>query len=268
MFEVVPEPLGVEQLQFGFLVPRQVAQPPIVEQQPPVLIHNAHRGRTILQDFVKLPPLFLDLMLVPRERRDVVDPEHALAADEADMPSRVGDLRVGQQHVNGLAVLGPPDRLFVQQLPTPFAQQRDHSRALLAVVPEYAGIDAVEFFLAAAEQLAQPRVVEHQPSVVVDDHQLCRTELQQFAELALVLGRLDPRSGATIGRRRSACCRIRRHALFPRSIAANASIEGPNSTSEIGPMRSADVACGSKADMCGAKGHVRFTPESGHVRCN
>ena len=23
-----------------------------------------------------------------------------------------------------------------------------------------------------------------------------------------------------------------------------------------------------KADMCVAKGHVRFTPESGHVRCN
>ena len=29
-----------------------------------------------------------------------------------------------------------------------------------------------------------------------------------------------------------------------------------------------DVRFGSKADMCGAKSHVRFTPESGHVRCN
>jgi hypothetical protein len=28
------------------------------------------------------------------------------------------------------------------------------------------------------------------------------------------------------------------------------------------------VRFGSKADMYGAKGHVRFTPESGHVRCN
>jgi len=26
----------------------------------------------------------------------------------------------------------------------------------------------------------------------------------------------------------------------------------------------ADVRFGSKADMCSAKGHVRFTPESGH----
>ena len=28
-----------------------------------------------------------------------------------------------------------------------------------------------------------------------------------------------------------------------------------------------DVRFGSKADMCSAKGHVRFTPESGHVQC-
>ena len=28
-----------------------------------------------------------------------------------------------------------------------------------------------------------------------------------------------------------------------------------------------DVRFGSKADMCNAKSHVRFTPESGHWRC-
>ena len=28
-----------------------------------------------------------------------------------------------------------------------------------------------------------------------------------------------------------------------------------------------NVRFGSKADMCSAKRHVRFTPESGHVRC-
>jgi hypothetical protein len=27
------------------------------------------------------------------------------------------------------------------------------------------------------------------------------------------------------------------------------------------------VRFGSKADMCSAKGYVRFTPERGHVRC-
>ena len=30
---------------------------------------------------------------------------------------------------------------------------------------------------------------------------------------------------------------------------------------------SPNVRFGSKADMCSAKGHVRFTPKSGHVRC-
>ena len=29
-----------------------------------------------------------------------------------------------------------------------------------------------------------------------------------------------------------------------------------------------DVRFGSLADMCSAKGHVRFTPESGHVQRN
>jgi hypothetical protein len=29
-----------------------------------------------------------------------------------------------------------------------------------------------------------------------------------------------------------------------------------------------DVRFGSKADICSAIRHVRFTPESGHVRCN
>ena len=28
------------------------------------------------------------------------------------------------------------------------------------------------------------------------------------------------------------------------------------------------VRFGSKADICSAKRHVRFTPNSGHVRCN
>src|SRR5262249_38823612 len=31
---------------------------------------------------------------------------------------------------------------------------------------------------------------------------------------------------------------------------------------------SAHVRCGVKADICSARRHVRFTPESGQVRCN
>src|SRR5262249_17390858 len=33
-------------------------------------------------------------------------------------------------------------------------------------------------------------------------------------------------------------------------------------------LRSINVRFGSKADMCGALGHVCFTPESGHVQCS
>ena len=36
---------------------------------------------------------------------------------------------------------------------------------------------------------------------------------------------------------------------------------------EVQYKRSANVRFGSKADICNAKRHVRFTPESGHVRC-
>jgi len=34
----------------------------------------------------------------------------------------------------------------------------------------------------------------------------------------------------------------------------------------VGPEGVIDFRFGPKADMCGARGHVRFTPESGHVR--
>ena len=40
---------------------------------------------------------------------------------------------------------------------------------------------------------------------------------------------------------------------------------GPREVLMSGPT---DVRFGSKADMCSAKLHVRFTPKSGHVQCN
>ena len=41
-----------------------------------------------------------------------------------------------------------------------------------------------------SEQFAQPRVVKKQPAIFVHDQQRRRTELQDFTELALVLGSL------------------------------------------------------------------------------
>ena len=43
----------------------------------------------------------------------------------------------------------------------------------------------------------------------------------------------------------------------------------PSSWTEVQRYRGAisNVRFGSKADICAAKSHVRFTPKSGHVRC-
>ena len=78
----------------------------------------------------------------------------------------------------------------------------DDPRALLDVVPERAGIDELELVLLIAQQLAQPRVVEQQAPVLVDDQQGRRTEFQHLAELALVLGNLRSEGGPATGSRR------------------------------------------------------------------
>ena len=93
--EIVPESPGIEKFKLHFLVAGQFAQPPIVEQQAPLLVDHAQRGRTIFEDLAKLTLLLGDLHLVLRQCGDVVDPEYALAADETDMATVVGDLHVG-----------------------------------------------------------------------------------------------------------------------------------------------------------------------------
>ena len=211
VIEVVPESLGVEEMQFFLLVAKQVAHPPVVKQDPPLLVDDADRGRTVIQDLAKLALLFENLRLVLGQRGHVVNPQHALAADEADVPALVGDLCVSQQHMKELAVLAPPDDLLIQQLPAPLAQRRDDSRALFAVVPERAGVDAFDLGRLVAEQFAQPRVVEQQAAIFIDHQQGRGAELQHLVELALVFGRFNSRSGATIGRRRSR--RVGRHAV-------------------------------------------------------
>ena len=61
-----------------------------------------------------------------------------------------------------------------------------------------------------AEQFAQPRIVEQQPAVLVDDPQRRRTELQHFAELTLVLGGLGtgarpPFVARSLSRQKTCC---------------------------------------------------------------
>ena len=54
LIEVVPEPPGVEQLEFVFLVAGQFPQPCIVEQQSAIFVDHAQTGRTELQGLAEL----------------------------------------------------------------------------------------------------------------------------------------------------------------------------------------------------------------------
>ena len=100
MVEIVPEPLGVEEMQLLLLVAEERAQPRIVEDEPPLLVDEAETGRAVLQELAELALLLGDLRLALAQRRDVVDPQDALAADEADVTAAVGDLGVGDQHMD------------------------------------------------------------------------------------------------------------------------------------------------------------------------
>jgi hypothetical protein len=70
-------------------------------------------------------------------------------------------------------------------------------------VPELASINAVELVVFVSKQLAQSRVVKQQSAILIHHQQCSRTELQDFAKLALVLGGLDSKCNVTIRRRRS-----------------------------------------------------------------
>ena len=116
MVEIVPKQLGVEQIELFLLVAEQVPHPPIVKQDPPVLVDDADRRRAEVQNFAKLALLLDDLRLVLGQRGDVVNPQHALAAGKTDVSAVVGDLHIGQQQMDRAAFLGPPDHPLVDEL--------------------------------------------------------------------------------------------------------------------------------------------------------
>ena len=92
-----------------------------------------------------------------------------------------------------------------------------------------AGVAEVQFFLAVSQNFAQLRVVKQQPAILIDDQQRRRTELQNFAELTLVLGRFGAGQPAAVGRgqvRR----RVRWHVpqpVFTKASMAPPGIRGP-----------------------------------------
>ena len=106
--------------------------------------------------------------------------------------------------------------------PPLLAQMLDDARALLEVVPEHPRVDEMQLVLAVAEHFAQPRVVEQQPAVLVDDQQRRRTEFQHFAELTFVLGSLGSEGGTAF-----ACLRgAGRHPASARLGRSEPSIAG------------------------------------------
>src|SRR6185312_14370146 len=116
MVEVVPEPFGVEQVQFLFAVACQFAQAPVVEQKPSVLVDHADGGWAKIENFPKLTLLLGDLRFLLCQFGDVVNPQNAFAADEADVATLIGDLHIGQQQMHKFASPGAPNHLFVQNL--------------------------------------------------------------------------------------------------------------------------------------------------------
>ena len=62
--------------------------------------------------------------------------------------------------------------------------------SMIEVVPELSGIEEMQLFLAVAKQLANTRVVEQQPAVLVDNVQPGRAVFENLAKLAFVLGNI------------------------------------------------------------------------------
>ena len=59
------------------------------------------------------------------------------------------------------------------------------------------------------QQFAQPRVVEQQAAILVDDQKRRRTELENFAELAFVLRGLGAEHASAVRRRTLARRRVK-----------------------------------------------------------
>src|SRR5262245_20634246 len=93
-----------------------------------------------------------------------------------------------------LPVFGAPNHLLIQRLSTMPAQLLDDPCALIEVVPKSFGVEELELMFFVTGQFTQTGIMEQQPSILVDHAKAGRTELQSFAKLTLVLGRLDSKS--------------------------------------------------------------------------
>ena len=66
MVEIVPEPLGVEEMQLLLVIAEELAKAGIVEEEPPVLVDEAEGGRAVLEEIAELAFVLGDLRLALR----------------------------------------------------------------------------------------------------------------------------------------------------------------------------------------------------------
>jgi len=63
----------------------------------------------------------------------------------------------------------------------------DDASALVEILPEFPGIEEMQLLFGVAKQLANARVVEQQPAVLVDHIEPGRTVFENLPKLPLVL---------------------------------------------------------------------------------
>ena len=65
------------------------------EKQPSVLIDDVQACRAVFQNLAKLPLLLGKFRLSLPERGHIIDPRYSLPSHEADVPSLIGQVKIG-----------------------------------------------------------------------------------------------------------------------------------------------------------------------------
>jgi hypothetical protein len=153
MRKVKPEEFRIEQIKLVFFVTEEITKPPIVEQNAAFLVDNTDCCRTVVEDLTKLALLLQNLMFVPSQSGDVIDPEHALAAYKTNMASAIRDLRIGQEESEELAGLGSPCHFLIEDLTAVHAKRLDDYRTPFKIMPELTRVEISKPLLLITEHL-------------------------------------------------------------------------------------------------------------------
>ena len=136
-------------------------------------------------------------------------------------PPLIGDLHIGDEDVQQAAALllfqtaswfssWPPRSRSVSMMRDRCARSCQNSRVSKSSSSSFS----------VAEQLAEPRIVEEQPAVLVDDQQGGRAIFEDLAQLPLVLGDLRIARCGRDGVRPPAAAAVFRRSRSPTSLVA------------------------------------------------